>query len=326
MSVNQNRMKRMFRSCDDRLDVLRRCRPIRGHARHPSRWARPPVSTDVQATEALRSGRAARPDRDPPRALRGRSARNDRRCRREPDRHRGACLSWRSSRAARSLPPHPAAARTSVPGDRRDERRDVFGFLALVEQRRHLAEAARAAFLDRATARAPCAPPSWRCRRRRGRRGSGRCARSPWCPRACGRPHRCERTVRVPSAREAFRRTPPTPTRGLVVLVVRDHERRHHQSRTANRAMTPSIDEAPADRRFGVQRCAGAPRAAADRDEEDRETEQHPDQDEEDDHARGNLPAGAVEGPEPVLLIRPLGATKKRRYPVSQDPDANAPA
>src|ERR1700682_651525 len=37
----------------------------------------------------------------------------------------------------------------SVAGDRRHEVGDLFGFLALIELRRHLSEAARAAFCDR---------------------------------------------------------------------------------------------------------------------------------------------------------------------------------
>ena len=83
----------------------------------------------------------------------------------KPGRSRASVLADRRARPAQ----WPATAATKS--------RDLFGFLALVEQRRHLAEAARAAFGDRVQHERLAPGAVSRCHRRRARRGSGRCAR-----------------------------------------------------------------------------------------------------------------------------------------------------
>src|ERR1700693_1882460 len=67
----------------------------------------------------------------------------------DPSRWLGPCTIdvWPNRHLARPRPT--AASGRSVAGDGSDEVGDLFGFLAPVELRRHLAEAARAAFGDR---------------------------------------------------------------------------------------------------------------------------------------------------------------------------------
>ena len=98
--MNQKRMKRMSRSCDERLDVLGGLRLL-----------------------------GILPDH--------------RRCATAIDGSPPAGYRRLAEDAAASV------IGRSVAGDGGDEVGHVFGFLALVEQRRHLAEAAGAAFCDR---------------------------------------------------------------------------------------------------------------------------------------------------------------------------------
>ena len=168
----------------ERLDVLRGLRPIRCHPAGPYRWP-PPPAIDVW------------PNMPAPRTR----PRADRRRARGYEDQAGQGRRERSVLGTRATEDAaPRRSRASVAGDGGYETSHLFRFLALVEQGGHLAEAARAAFGDRAQNERLAARRRSRCLRRRGRRGWARCVRRRGRRRACGRRRTSGRTVRGPSA------------------------------------------------------------------------------------------------------------------------------
>src|SRR6185437_5229690 len=178
----------------------------------------------------------------------------------------------------------------------RDKFRDVFGFLALVEQRRHLAEPAGAAFLDRVEDEFLAT-------------GGGRdlLAHADVEVRAdaADRLRPRERVAVAARAGEEFAalllvggevNTADADAR-LVVAVEGQDEGGHGQTE-GEQDDHADDHQAPAGGRFGVQRVARAARPTADREEEHGEADEQPEEHEDDDHAGGNI-SGASPGSTP---------------------------
>ena len=198
---------------------------------------------------------------------------------------------------------------------------DVFGFLALVQQRRHLPEAARAAFGDRVFSTSALRPAGGRDvvadahvevradapdRLDRGQRVADAC--------------RCARTVRGPSARSAFRCTPPTAALALCSPLCASTSA-GTISPKANTSTTPSVtarwpafDSVCSDSRAP----RGPPRIATKNTPRPRTTQKRMNRD---DHAaredigwrRRTVDASSSAVGWPMRALSPLGALKLRR-------------
>src|SRR3981081_4168621 len=146
----------------------------------------------------------------------------------------------------------------SMPGDGRDEFGDLFGFPARVQPRRHLSEAASAAFRDRA----------FHERLAPSRRGAVL----------------AERKVAVRAHGHAR----------LVLAVEGDHDRRHGEAE-GHQHEDPERDRPLAGLRFGVKRAPGPAGASPHGYEEPPGAQENPEDDEPDDHAGGKI-SGATHG------------------------------
>ncbi len=212
----------------------------------------------------------------------------------------------------------------SVAGYGGDEAGHVFGFLALIEQRRHLAEPARAPFRDRALARAPCAQRAWRCPRRRGCRGSGRCAPRTWWPTSVWQTAQEWANSSLPFCLAAVQLDPARPPRSPCASPLSASTSAGTTRPKANRTTTPSVIRRWPARDSVCSAVARAARAAAHRHEEDAEAEQQPEERNSDEHAARKISGERIRTADRWHLSRSrgrtmrgfsaLGAQKARRY------------
>src|SRR5438270_10651128 len=181
----------------------------------------------------------------------------------------------------------------SVAGDGSDERRHLFGFLALVEQRGHLPEPAGAAFGDGTE------------HERLASRGGGDVDAHAYIEVRAHAPNRlggCERVADGARLREQlaslllFGGELDAADRDarLVRTVERKHERWHGETERDHDDHAER-DHALPQSRFRVQPPARPPGPSRNRTEEDAETENRPHDYEHNDHARGKISGGGEE-------------------------------